>query len=736
MAKYALTVRGVLTCLTGIGLISWVFLSGALGQVDKTGALNAGLATAGLAVAVVGLRVAVTGLHNQAVAPEQATRKLAALVHEAENKQFIKLMGGIQASFQPIDTEFRVHGSNGVAASSAGSLETLAEFYRTSQPRRLVITGQGATTSLPLSSLTTDAGSGKTCLAVALIVELTREQLAEGGTASPRRVRAPGEAVPVRLSAASWNGNEIAAWLRSHLQQVYQQPAHVTKELVEKKLIIPVIDGVDEMEDTAQVSYTSRAAQLMRAVDRYSAGRSPAPVVLTCRRPVYEALIAARADPQKVAWVEIQRLSPAAISAHLRRRIPERDIERWRPVLNQLAHSGPLAQALDTPWQLTMSTAVFQETDATGNPKEDPNRMIAMCNAGTLREFLLNRFIAAMVTAHGVTEEATHRGRQSGAIRYTPEQTWRHLATLAAYLQRNATHPPSQVAEHTLSSTDLVPHELWPMALPRRPSLVSYTLASWLAFMALGAIVAAYRYHAHTAALITFAAALIPFAASCARERGGYESWPTGRPLQFRKWWAPIVLAILFACVTFMPLAILAGIVRKVIEWSGSGAVGPVNALPVFCGVGPVWWSLTAYVISITVFSNKLPLSPRAVLHRRLVMELSLCPIIALAAALGWGLALQLAARWGGDEQTAAITSGLLSAILAGAFAKNLQKSLGYRYIQFIWHSRGDLPLRLLPFLDWCYSVGILRISGIAYQFRHRELQEHLAANPAPPPLN
>ncbi|NBE94510.1 MULTISPECIES: hypothetical protein [unclassified Nonomuraea] len=30
----------------------------------------------------------------------------------------------------------------------------------------------------------------------------------------------------------------------------------------------------------------------------------------------------------------------------------------------------------------------------------------------------------------------------------------------------------------------------------------------------------------------------------------------------------------------------------------------------------------------------------------------------------------------------------------------------------------------------WWFGAGLLRISGTAYQFRHRELQDYLAAHP------
>jgi hypothetical protein len=52
---------------------------------------------------------------------------------------------------------------------------------------------------------------------------------------------------------------------------------------------------------------------------------------------------------------------------------------------------------------------------------------------------------------------------------------------------------------------------------------------------------------------------------------------------------------------------------------------------------------------------------------------------------------------------------------------------------------RHQLPWRPAVFLDWAYNAGLVRLSGIAVQFRHREFQDWLTLNdrkalPAPPP--
>ncbi|UGQ11056.1 hypothetical protein LO772_30315 [Yinghuangia sp. ASG 101] len=55
----------------------------------------------------------------------------------------------------------------------------------------------------------------------------------------------------------------------------------------------------------------------------------------------------------------------------------------------------------------------------------------------------------------------------------------------------------------------------------------------------------------------------------------------------------------------------------------------------------------------------------------------------------------------------------------------------GMRYGVLLLSTRRSpvqLPWRLCSFLGWAEEAGLLRLSGSAYQFRHKELQDWLAA--------
>ncbi|WP_203227476.1 hypothetical protein [Streptomyces aurantiacus] len=84
----------------------------------------------------------------------------------------------------------------------------------------------------------------------------------------------------------------------------------------------------------------------------------------------------------------------------------------------------------------------------------------------------------------------------------------------------------------------------------------------------------------------------------------------------------------------------------------------------------------------------------------------------ALTAGLGGGLALGVAGR------------------LAGRFQTGLAASTwGWYLLSRTWLAlRGDLPWRLMRFLDDAHQRGVLRQAGAVYQFRHARLQDRLAA--------
>jgi hypothetical protein len=96
-----------------------------------------------------------------------------------------------------------------------------------------------------------------------------------------------------------------------------------------------------------------------------------------------------------------------------------------------------------------------------------------------------------------------------------------------------------------------------------------------------------------------------------------------------------------------------------------------------------------------------------------------------LLAAVVFASAIGISAGATG-ESWFALALGLIS-LLAAILVANAWT----RYVVLLLCTRGRLPWRLGAFLNWAYGAGLLRISGNAYQFRHRELQDWLARHAA-----
>jgi MFS family permease len=138
---------------------------------------------------------------------------------------------------------------------------------------------------------------------------------------------------------------------------------------------------------------------------------------------------------------------------------------------------------------------------------------------------------------------------------------------------------------------------------------------------------------------------------------------------------------------------------------------------------------------------------PHQLIRQNLIYACAVTLAFALAAGLASLLAYQLtggALGWLASGPTGDPTTALMGGLtigLAVGLLFSLFDSPWPRYVAAvrILTRRGQLPRRPARFLDWACEVGLLKISGIALQFRHQNLQDRLltpnAAEPAPLPL-
>ncbi|GGV72392.1 hypothetical protein GCM10010277_85230 [Streptomyces longisporoflavus] len=667
--------------------------------------------------AVIGVPLTVYGLllaRTQNRAEPGADTVAGDLVSASKRRwapQRYQLLGrghhAINLSFQVMDE------SCGAPAGPAPDchVEGIAAFYRAQRKRRLVVTGP--------------PGAGKTFLTIELVLGLLHDDTAD-------------HPIPIRLALTDWDtGIAFEVWLVRRIAAEYGVVPHSAQQLVDERRILPVLDGLDEMDAGSDPDAGApRAIAVMRALNAYLDGHDGAPLVLACRCGPYRALADSGHALAQSVRIQIAPLTAGQARGYLARRSTT-PAERLAVLLDVLDESDPAALVpwLSTPWRVTLVAAALAGGT---HPRELLNH--ARRGPADADQYLLGLYVSSAAALHPLDARR----------RYSPRDAERWLGELARYLRDSGKQA-------------VVLHELWGLQRGYRARA-----AAALTGTLLGALLFTPWAYANTQAATPWASGSVVFnGLLCLALGAGLGAFTAGDPhgprmVRFEPvelhWQAVAEFKTrMRACLPALlcTLASCGALVISVHYWPSLYDRADNAPSPHWSCLYPVFLPLVAAAVGWPAFillarlsstgtsawaalTGKRPVliavHPGSNLPGSPLMPIRRVLLTGAVAATGVTALFTLQYTWPALPAWAGITANIL--ILFGWCLLAEPARWCAWYLAFRLRACGRLPWRTGAFLNWAAETGLLRVAGLAYEFRHHELRAWLTQRLNRPPAN
>ncbi|MEU7857018.1 NACHT domain-containing protein [Nonomuraea sp. NPDC049141] len=552
----------------------------------------------------------------------------------------------------------------------------IARNFRALRRRRLIILG--------------GPGTGKTTLAVQLVLELLR-------------TRQRKEPVPVLLSAARWDDRvhpRLQDWLAASLATDY--PAlraerlgpDIPETLVARGEVLPVIDGLDELPEAARAAMLTALNRGMFETDQ---------LILTCRTTQFAEAVEEIGDViTATAVIEPQPISPVAATDYLRACLPPVPHPVWPKVLEALGTGA--APALSKVASTSLGLWLVRATYIAPRVNPTPLLELGRGSAAELHDHLCDQLIPALVSARPPV-----RGR-AGVFR--PQYAWTsdQVSRWLTYLSRQL----------TLRGEDSLDMAWWHLAR-HTPSRLVRVWAGVVIGVVVGlAFTLLARPDASAGIGLLSALAVMIMTGSWFTESPGHADFQLRGRLSE-------VLRVLGQGLLVGALGALFGALGALVAWLRSNRMGGPEVIwegaieiGLLSGVGfLVVLGLIRWVERpATTATGRSPRSTWQADRKLTVVRIIGGLVLGLMVAGAISLKVHL---------PMAIVGGLSLGLLVGLMLGSHHAWLAYNLTVPRLATKGMLPLRAMNFLDDAHRLGLLRAEGPYYQFRHIELQQHLA---------